>query len=59
EKVDIRLKELLREIAQQINVEILEMEVGEENHVTKFIILAVSLEILTTQQMAIWQYSRY
>ena len=33
EKVDIRLKELLRQIAQEINVEILEMEVGDENHV--------------------------
>ena len=33
EKVDIRLKELLREIALSIDVEILEMEIGDENHV--------------------------
>ena len=33
EKVDFRLKELLREIAKEIDVEILEMEVGDENHV--------------------------
>ena len=33
DKVDIRLKELLQEVASNINVEILEMEVGDENHV--------------------------
>ena len=33
EKVEIRLKELLEKIAKEINVEIMEMEVGDENHV--------------------------
>ena len=33
EKVENRLKELLKEIAISIDVEILEMEVGDENHV--------------------------
>ena len=33
DQVDIRLKELLQEVASNINVEILEMEVGDENHV--------------------------
>lgn len=33
EIVEDRLKELLRQIAKEINVEILETEVGDENHV--------------------------
>lgn len=33
EKVETRLKELLKKIAEEINVEIVEMEVGDENHV--------------------------
>ena len=33
EKVEAKLKELLNEIAEKINVEIVEMEVGDENHV--------------------------
>ena len=33
DKVELRLKELLREIAKEIEVEILEMEIGDENHV--------------------------
>ena len=32
-KVDARLKELLKEIALSIDVELLEMEIGDENHV--------------------------
>jgi putative transposase len=40
EEIQVRLKELLAEIAKEINVEILEMEVGEMNHVH----LVVSLD---------------
>lgn len=33
EEVDIRLKELLKQVAKEISVEILEMEVGDKNHI--------------------------
>ena len=39
QQIEVRLKEILKNIATDIQVEIIEMEVGEENHVHLLILL--------------------